>query len=95
MRLSEAGISTPITEFDPKEARMGFIVHKVAVVTAVVVIRRLGSGFSWYGHEFDPTALVLIFVVIKVTVGQFYIRIILFYLVAVIPPYPASSVDAV
>jgi hypothetical protein len=47
MGLSEAGISTPRPGFDPKAVRMGFVVHKVAIVVIVVVIRRLASGFSW------------------------------------------------
>jgi hypothetical protein len=47
MGLSEAGISTPRPGFDPKAVLMGFVMHKVAVVAVVVVIRRLVSGFSW------------------------------------------------
>jgi len=95
MGFSEAGISTPRPGFDSNAVRMGFVAHKMAVVAVVVVIRRLVSGFSWYGHYFDPTALVVGFVVIKLTVGQFNFLILLFYLVAIIPPYSASSIGAV
>jgi hypothetical protein len=47
MRLSEAGISTPRPGFNPKAVRMRFVVHKVAIVVIVVVIRWVVSGFSW------------------------------------------------
>jgi len=53
---------------------------------AVPYLRRLVAGLSLWGPEFYSRPLHMIFMVDEVALGQGFLRALLFFLFAIIPP---------